>query len=63
MPTDMRALSSSGGFQCLTKDLTGAVAGARTLVGLSGEKLRIFFVIVLAVLAAQMAMAGFGIGT
>lgn len=39
----------------------GALAGARLLMGLSGEKLRLFFVIVLALLAVQMFMSAFGI--
>ncbi|MBV6303718.1 sulfite exporter TauE/SafE family protein [Candidimonas humi] len=39
----------------------GAIAGARMLMGLSGDKLRIFFVIVLVLLAVAMAMSGFGV--
>lgn len=40
--------------------VVGALAGARLLMGLSGDKLRIFFVIVLVLLAVAMAMSGFG---
>jgi uncharacterized protein len=39
----------------------GAVAGARLLIGLPAEKLRIFFVIVLGLLAVQMLLAALGI--
>ncbi|KFJ57579.1 permease [Brucella neotomae] len=38
----------------------GAVAGARILTGISGDKLRIFFVIVLVLLAIAMGMSSFG---
>jgi len=41
--------------------VVGAIAGARMLMGLSGDKLRIFFVIVLVLLAVAMAMSGFGV--
>lgn len=41
--------------------VVGAVAGARMLTGLSGDKLRISFVIVLVLLAVAMAMTGFGV--
>jgi uncharacterized protein len=41
--------------------VVGALAGARLLMGLSGDKLRIFFVIVLALLAVQMLMSAFGV--
>jgi hypothetical protein len=40
--------------------VVGAIAGARMLMGLSGDKLRIFFVIVLVLLAVAMAMGAFG---
>jgi uncharacterized membrane protein YfcA len=40
--------------------VVGAIAGARMLMGLSGDRLRIFFVIVLVLLAVAMAMSGFG---
>lgn len=39
----------------------GSIAGARMLVGLPSEKLRIFFVMVLVLLAVVMAMSGFGL--
>jgi hypothetical protein len=39
--------------------VVGAMTGARLLTGLSGAKLRIFFVIVLALLAVAMAVSGF----
>ena len=38
----------------------GALAGARLLMGLPADKLRIFFVIVLGLLAVQMLMSAFG---
>jgi hypothetical protein len=41
--------------------VVGAIAGARMLMGLSGDKLRIFFVIVIVLLAVAMAMSGFGV--
>ncbi|MGH7006338.1 MAG: TSUP family transporter, partial [Alphaproteobacteria bacterium] len=41
--------------------VVGAVAGARILIGVSNEKLRLFFVIVLVALAMQMFMSAFGI--
>jgi hypothetical protein len=40
--------------------VVGAIAGARMLMSLSGDKLRIFFVIVLVLLAVAMAISGFG---
>ena len=39
----------------------GALLGARMLMVLSGERLRLLFVVVLAALAAQMLLAAFGI--
>ncbi|MDE2344184.1 MAG: sulfite exporter TauE/SafE family protein, partial [Betaproteobacteria bacterium] len=39
----------------------GALAGARLLMGLSADKLRLFFVLVLAVLAVQMLLSALGI--
>jgi uncharacterized membrane protein YfcA len=39
----------------------GAVLGARLLMALSGEKLRLFFVVVLVGLAVQMLLSAFGI--
>jgi uncharacterized protein len=39
----------------------GAVIGARILMKLSNDRLRIMFVAILLILAAQMALAGFGI--
>jgi uncharacterized membrane protein YfcA len=39
----------------------GAMTGAHMLVGLSSDKLRIFFVLVLALVAVQMAITGFGL--
>ncbi|MCU0733060.1 MAG: sulfite exporter TauE/SafE family protein [Hyphomonas sp.] len=41
--------------------VVGAIVGARMLTGLSGDRLRIFFVIVLALLAVAMAVTGAGI--
>lgn len=41
--------------------VVGALAGARLLMGLSADKLRIFFVAVLAVLAVQMFLSAVGI--
>lgn len=41
--------------------VVGALAGTRLLFGFSSEKLRIFFVIVLALLAVQMLMSAFGL--
>jgi uncharacterized protein len=41
--------------------VVGALVGARVLVGLSGDKLRIFFVIVLVLLAVQMLASAFGV--
>jgi hypothetical protein len=41
--------------------VVGALAGARLLTGLPADKLRIFFVIVLVLLAIQMLMMAFGI--
>jgi uncharacterized protein len=41
--------------------VVGALAGARLLMRLSGDKLRIFFVIVLALLAVQMLLSAFGV--
>ncbi len=40
--------------------VVGAVAGARVLMVASGDKLRLFFVIVLILLSVQMALAAFG---
>ncbi|WP_036579487.1 TSUP family transporter, partial [Brucella anthropi] len=39
----------------------GALVGARLLMSLPAEKLRIFFVVVLLVLAVQMLLSAFGI--
>ena len=39
----------------------GALIGARLLMGLPADKLRIFFVIVLALLAIQMFLIAFGV--
>jgi uncharacterized membrane protein YfcA len=41
--------------------VVGALVGARLLMGLPGDKLRIFFVIVLALLAVQMLMSALGV--
>jgi uncharacterized membrane protein YfcA len=41
--------------------VVGALLGARLLIGLPADTLRIFFVIVLAVLAVQMLLSAFGI--
>jgi uncharacterized membrane protein YfcA len=41
--------------------VVGALAGARLLIGLPADRLRIFFVAVLVVLAAQMLMSAFGL--
>lgn len=41
--------------------VVGALAGARLLMGLPADKLRVFFVTVLALLAVQMLMSAFGI--
>ena len=41
--------------------VVGALVGARLLMGLPADKLRVFFVIVLTVLAAQMLMSAFDI--
>lgn len=41
--------------------VVGAFAGARLLMGLPADKLRVFFVIVLALLAVQMLLSTFGI--
>jgi uncharacterized protein len=41
--------------------VVGALAGARLLMGLSGDRLRIFFVIVLALLAVPMLMSALGV--
>ena len=38
----------------------GALAGARLLMGLSGDKVRVFFVIVLVLLAVQMLLTALG---
>lgn len=43
--------------------VVGALLGARLLMGLAPDKLRIFFVIVLAVLAVQMLLSAFGMQT
>jgi uncharacterized protein len=39
----------------------GALLGARLLMVVSGDKLRLFFVVVLCVLAAQMLLSALGI--
>lgn len=39
----------------------GALLGARFLIAMSGDKLRLFFVVVLVALAGQMLMSAFGI--
>ena len=39
----------------------GAMTGARMLMGLSGDKVRIFFVIVLVLLAVAMTVSGLGV--
>ena len=39
----------------------GAVLGARLLMAVSGDKLRLFFVVVLVALAAQMLLSALGI--
>lgn len=41
--------------------VVGALVGARLLMGLPADKVRIFFVIVLALLAVQMLLSAFGI--
>lgn len=41
--------------------VVGALAGARLLMGLPADKLRIFFVVVLVLLAIQMLMMAFGV--
>lgn len=41
--------------------VVGALLGARLLMGLPADKLRIFFVIVLALLAVQMLLSAFGV--
>lgn len=41
--------------------VVGAIVGARLLMGLPADKLRVFFVIVLALLAVQMLLSAFGI--
>jgi uncharacterized membrane protein YfcA len=41
--------------------VVGALVGARLLMGLPADKLRIFFVIVLALLAVQMLLSAFGV--
>jgi uncharacterized protein len=41
--------------------VVGALVGARLLMGLSGDKLRVFFVIILALLAVQMLMNALGV--
>lgn len=41
--------------------VVGALLGARALIGLPAERLRIFFVIVLALLAVQMLMSALGL--
>lgn len=41
--------------------VVGALAGARLLMGLPADRLRLFFVIVLALLAVQMLMSAFGV--
>ena len=39
----------------------GAIIGARLLAAVSGDRLRVFFVVVLVLLAAQMLLSAFGI--
>jgi uncharacterized membrane protein YfcA len=41
--------------------VVGALAGARLLMGVPSDKLRIFFVIVLVLLAVQMLASAFGV--
>ncbi len=41
--------------------VAGALLGARLLIGLPADKLRIFFVMVLVLLAIQMLMSAFGV--
>jgi hypothetical protein len=41
--------------------VAGSVLGARILMAVSNERVRLFFVVVLLALAAQMALSGFGI--
>lgn len=41
--------------------VVGALLGARLLIGLPADKLRLFFVIVLALLAIQMLLSAFGV--
>lgn len=41
--------------------VVGALVGARMLMGLPADKLRVFFVIILALLAVQMLLSAFGI--
>jgi len=41
--------------------VAGALAGARMLMGLPADKLRVFFVIVLALLAVQMLLSALGV--
>jgi uncharacterized membrane protein YfcA len=41
--------------------VVGALVGARLLMGLPADKLRVFFVVVLALLAVQMFLSAFGI--
>ncbi|MDR3100402.1 MAG: sulfite exporter TauE/SafE family protein [Paraburkholderia sp.] len=41
--------------------VVGAIVGARLLMGLPADKLRVFFVVVLALLAVQMLLSAFGI--
>lgn len=40
----------------------GALVGARLLMGLPADRLRLFFVLVLVVLAVQMGLSAFGYG-
>jgi uncharacterized membrane protein YfcA len=39
----------------------GSLLGARVLIAVSNERIRLFFVVVLVALALQMALSGFGI--
>jgi uncharacterized membrane protein YfcA len=41
--------------------VVGAVIGGRLLLMVSGERLRVFFVVVLLLLAVQMVLSAFGV--
>jgi uncharacterized membrane protein YfcA len=41
--------------------VVGSLVGARLLMAVSNERIRLLFVVVLVVLAVQMALSGFGI--